>query len=230
MTRPDISFSVGKCSRYASNPTPTYDAALKRIVRYLKGSKRLGLKYGPGPDPENSNGNLLGYTDASYGDCLDTRRSTSAYVFLLWNGPISWSSKRQTTVATSTAEAEYVGECNAAKESVFLAGSLKEVGYEGSDVDTVLLLADNQAAIKLANNPVNHPRAKHIDIQYHKVRELISDAVLELDYIETSKMVADGLTKPLNLVKHEYFVTMLGLAEKSGDAESASPPPPPPAT
>lgn len=100
MTRPDISFSVGKCSRYASNPTPTHDAALKRIVRYLKGSKRLGLKYGPGPDPENSNGNLLGYTDASYGDCLDTRRSTSAYVFLLWNGPISWSSKRQTTVAT----------------------------------------------------------------------------------------------------------------------------------
>ena len=217
MTRPDISFSVGKCSRYASNPTPTHDAALKRIVRYLKGSKRLGLKYGPGLGPESSNGNLLGYTDASYGDCLDTRRSTSAYVFLLWNGPISWSSKRQTTVATSTAEAEYVGECNAAKESVFLAGSLKGIGYEGLDVETVLLLADNQAAIKLANNPVNHPRAKHIDIQYHKVRELISDAVLELDYIETSKMVADGLTKPLTLVKHEYFITMLGLAEKSGE-------------
>ena len=98
---------------------------------------------------------------------------------------------------------------------MFLAGSLKGIGYEGSDVNTVLLLADNQAAIKLANNPINHPRAKHIDIQYHKVRELISDVVPELDYIETSKMVADGLTKPLTLVKHEYFITMLGLAEKS---------------
>ena len=74
----------------------------------------------------------------------------------------------KTTVATSTPEAEYVGECNAAKESVFLAGSLKGIGYEGSDVDTVLFLADNQAAIKLAINPVNHTRAKHIDIQYHK--------------------------------------------------------------
>ena len=107
-----------------------------------------------------------------------------------------------------------MGECNAGKESVFLAGSLKGIGYEGSDVDTVLLLADNQAAIKLAINPVNHPRAKHIDIQYHKVRELISDDVLELDYIPTEEMVADGLTKPLTLTKHEYFITMLGLGNK----------------
>ncbi len=94
---------------------------------------------------------------------------------------------------------------------------MKRIGYERLDVETVLLLADNQAAIKLANNPVNHNRAKHLDIQYHKVRELISDAVLELDYIETSKMVADGLTKPLTLVKNEYFITMLGLAEKNGE-------------
>lgn len=175
-----------------SNPTPTHDAALKRIVRYVKGSERLDLKYGPGPGPESSNGSLLGYTDALYRYCLDTCRSISAHVFLLWNGPISWSSKRQTTVATSIV-----------------------IGYEGSDVETVVLLADNQAAIKLANNTVNHPRAKHIDIQFHKVRELILDAVLELDYTKTSKMVADGLTKPLKLVKHEYFITMLGLAERS---------------
>ena len=92
MTRPDISFAVGKCSRYASNPTSSHDVALKRIVRYLKGSKELGLRYGP--RLENKDGKLLGYTDASYGDCLDTRRSTSGYIYLLWNGPISWSSKR----------------------------------------------------------------------------------------------------------------------------------------
>ena len=105
---------------------------------------------------------------------LDTRCLTSVYFVTWWNGPISWSSKRQATIATSTAK-----------------------------------------AIKLASDPVKHSRAKHIDIQYHKVRELISDAALELNYIETSKMVADGLTKPLTLVKHEYFITMLGLAEKS---------------
>ncbi len=105
-------------------------------------------------------------------------------------------------------------ECNARKESVFLAGSLKGIGYKGSDVDNLLLLAGNQAAIKLAINPVNHPRAKNIDIQYHKVHDLISDDVLELDYIPTEEMVVDGLTKPLILTKHEYFITMLGLENK----------------
>ncbi len=205
MTRLDISFAVGKCSRYASNPTSSHDVA-------LKGSKELGLRYGP--RLKNKDGKLLGYTDASYGKCIDTRCSTSAYIHLLQNDPISWSSKRRTTVATSTVEAEYVGECNAAKELVFLAGSLKGIGYEGSDVDTVPFLADNQAAIKLAINPVNHPRAKNIDIQYHKVREVISDDVLELDYIPTEEMVADGSTKPLTLTKHEYFITMLRLGNK----------------
>ncbi len=83
MTRPDVSFSIEKCNRYASNSTPTHDAALKKIVQYLKGSTRLGPKYGPGLNPQSSNGNRLGYTDASYRDGLDTRLSTSEYVFLL---------------------------------------------------------------------------------------------------------------------------------------------------
>ncbi len=97
---------------------------------------------------------------------------------------------------------------------VFLAGSLKKIGYEGLDIDTLLLLADNQAAIKLAINPVNHPRAKHIDIQKHKVHELISDDVLQLDYIPTEEMVADELTKPLTLTKNEYYINMLGLGNR----------------
>ncbi len=87
MTRPDISFAVRKCSRYASNPTPSHEVALKWIVRYLKESKELGLRYGP--RLKNKDGKLLGYTDASYGDRLDIRRSTSAYIYLLWNNPIS---------------------------------------------------------------------------------------------------------------------------------------------
>ena len=90
-----------------------------------------------------------------------------------------------------------MGECNARKESVFLAGSLNGIGYERSDVDIVFFLADNQAAIKLTINSVNHFRAKYIDIKYHKVHEPINDDALELDYIPTKRMLADGLTKPL---------------------------------
>ena len=96
-----------------------------------------------------------------------------------------------------------MGEFNAEKESVFLADSLKGIEYERSDVDTLLLLDNNQAAIMLSINSVNHPRANYIDIQYHKVRELISEGVLELDYIPTEEMVAAELTKLLTLTKHE---------------------------
>ena len=81
MTRLDISFMVGKCGRYTSNPTPSHDVALKKIVRYLKGSKELGLRYGP--RLEKKYGKLLGYTDASYGECLDTRCWASEYMYFL---------------------------------------------------------------------------------------------------------------------------------------------------
>ncbi len=106
-----------------------------------------------------------------------------------------------------------MGECNAAKESVFLAGSLKGLGYEGPDLNTVLFMADNQAAIKLAINLFNHPQVKHIDIQFHKVRKLILDNVLKLVYTPTEEMVADGLTKPLTVPKHKFFLKMLGLTQ-----------------
>lgn len=206
MTRPDIALAVGKCSRYATNPTPTHDLALKRIVRYLAGSAHLGLRYGPSNE---INVELVGYTDSSYGDCLDTRRSTSGYTFLFWNGPITWSSKRQLVVALSTAESEYIGECNAAKEAIFLSRSLTPIGY---DISTLNLFADNQAAIKLASNLINHPRSKHIDIQYHKVREVVENGLLQITYIPTADMVADGLTKSLDFVKFKRFVEMLGLS------------------
>ena len=93
-TRPDIAHAVGRCSRYCSNPSPDHDAAVKRIIRYLAGSCELGLRYGPPSDGTSegvggANGGLLGYTDSSYADCLDTRYSTSGYIFFLWNGPVS---------------------------------------------------------------------------------------------------------------------------------------------
>lgn len=116
MIQIDIALAVGKCSRYAANPTLTHDLALKRSVRYLAGSAHLGLMYGPSNE---TNGELVGYIDSLYEGFLDTRRSTSGYTFLFWNGPITWSSKRQPVVALSTAESEYIEECNAAKEAIF---------------------------------------------------------------------------------------------------------------
>ena len=115
-------------------------------------------------------------------------------------------------------------ECNAAKKSVFLVGSLKGIGYEGLDVNTVFLPAKIQAVIKIAINPVNHPCAKHIDIQYHKILKLISNNLLKLNYISTEWMGADELTKPLIFTKHKYFITMLGLGNKETKVISSWPP------
>ncbi len=114
---------------------------------------------------------------------------------------MEWSFKRQQCVSTSSAEAEYVGECNAAKEVTFLVQVLKEVGYDGSDTNPTTILADNQAAIKMGSNPVNHPRAKHIDTSYHYVRNKVEEGAIRLEYIPTDPMVADGLTKPLDAGK-----------------------------
>ena len=218
-TRPDIAHAVSKCSRYAANPSPDHDSAVKRIIKYLAGTAELGLRYGPNGATEGAGGALIGYTDSAYADCLDTRSSTSGYIFFLWNGPISWSSKRQTSVSTSTAEAEYVGQCLASKEVTFLVQALKEVGYKGeftspkgSDIRPAKILADNQAAIKMGSNPINHPRAKHIDVAYHFVRDKVEKGAIELEYINTEHMVADGLTKPLNPVKFLTSRSAMGLA------------------
>ena len=207
MTRPDIAYSLSRCSRYSINPTPYQGAILKRIIRYLAGTRDLGLCFGS--SYEGIHTDLIGYTDASYGDCLDTRRSTSAYVFLLNSGPISWSTKRQASVATSTAEAEYMGECYAGKEAVFLANALKSLGYGVNG--PVPLKADNKAAIKLADNPINHPRAKHIDIQYHKTRELIAEGAIQISYVPTKDMIADGLTKPLPWISFRRFIDQMNM-------------------
>jgi len=214
-TRPDIAYAVGKCSRYSANPTPDHDLAVKQIIRYLAGTAQLGLRYGPSKVEGVGGAEFFGYTDSAHADCLDSRRSTSGYMFFLWNGPISWSSKRQQCVSTSSAEAEYVGECNAAKELTFLVQALKEVGYDGSDTNPTTILADNQAAIKMGSNPVNHPRAKHIDTSYHYVRNKVEEGAIRLEYIPTDQMVADGLTKPLESGKFLRSRSVMGLASRN---------------
>jgi hypothetical protein len=153
---------------------------------------------------------LIGYTDSDWAGDHATRKSTSGYVYNLGSGAISWSSKRQATVALSTCEAEYIGQTQAAKEAVWLKGLLNEIRPEGG-LQTVIIYGDNQGAIALAKNPLHHGRAKHIDIQHHWVRGQISDGHVDLQYVATDKQVADGLTKALCRDKFESFRALLGL-------------------
>lgn len=136
---------------------------------------------------------LVGYSDADYGNSLDDRKSISGYVFKLNNGAISWKSKRQPIVATSTTEAEYISTSEAAREAMNWRMFLRELGFHLNS--PTIINVDNQGAIAIAKNPEHHGRTKHIDIRYHYIRDLVSKHEVQLEYLETNKMIADVLTK-----------------------------------
>ena len=205
-TRQDIAYAINKLSQFMKNSTLTHVQAVKRVVRYLKGTMELGKRFGSSETHDSSS---YGYTDSSYGDDELTRRSHSGYAFLFYNGVISHFFRRQDTVSTSSTEAEYVGQCNAVKEAYFLKQVFNELGenIKGS----MKIRADNQSVMALAKNSGNHRRTKHISIQYHYVRELVQDNEVDFTYVPTADMLADGLTKPLGRQLFERFVSMLGL-------------------
>ena len=139
------------------------------------------------------------------------------YVFLLGRAAITWASRKQQAIATSTTEAEYVGLCNAAKEAVWIRHFLQDVGcskYAAGKSQATRILGDNQSALRLTTNPEFHAKSKHIDIQYHYIRELLEDGAIEVDYVQTCEMVADCLTKPLKRVQLKANLDGLGLREE----------------
>lgn len=187
-TRPDISHAVGVVSKFNSKPTEAHLTAVKRILRYLKGTINLALKY------KNESSPLIGYSDADWAGDLDDRHSTTGNLFLLAGGAVSWKSKKQAVVALSTSEAEYVALSSATQEAIWLGRMLTELGMSQ---ECVTLMEDNQGAIALAKNPIAHARTKHIDIRYHYIREALQSRLIDLQYCPTSEMNADLLTKPL---------------------------------
>jgi hypothetical protein len=217
-TRPDIAFAVSAVSRYCSNYGSSHWIAVKRIMRYLKGTADYRLKLGG-----SRQAILSGYCDADWAGDLDERKSTTGYAFYIGQGVVSWNSKRQTTVALSTAEAEYMAATQAAKEALWLKHLLAEIGF--SLPQSIVIQGDNQGCIALTKNPTYHSRTKHIDIRHHFIREKVELGEVELQYCQTEEMVADVLTKALSRDKHEKHTSSLGLqhskVSQSGSVESS---------
>ncbi|PPQ82237.1 hypothetical protein CVT24_012925 [Panaeolus cyanescens] len=212
MTRPDITYAVSTLSQYLENPHTTHLIASKRVIRYLKGTKSLRLVLG------GKEFSLKGYSDANFGTDMHCH-SVSGYMFLAGDGVVSWSSKKQSLITTSSTESEYVALTNACKEVLWLRGLMTEVlGGVGlssyvNDLKPTVLYCDNQGAIALSENPVYHARTKHIDIHYHFVRQTIHTGDVKVKHLRTDEMIADIFTKPLARVKFEFFRGLLGVLE-----------------
>jgi transposase InsO family protein len=205
-TRPDIAAAVGAVSRFAENPGHQHWLAVKRIMRYLRGTSDWALHVGG----TGAGGvTLQGYSDADWAGDLDTRRSTTGYVFTLGSGSIAWASKRQATVAQSTTEAEYMAVSSAAREAMWLRQLMTDLRMPVQL--PITLYSDNQGGIALTKNPVLHQRTKHVDIKHHYIRELVEAGTVNLAYVSTADMVADVLTKALPREKHEQCCRGLGV-------------------
>jgi hypothetical protein len=194
-TRPDISFAVGTLSRFMSSPTENHWAAAKGILKYLVGTTSYGLQLGSEQDL------VFGFCDADFAADTTSRKSTTGFMFKVFGGTVNWSSKLQATVALSTVEAEYVAAASAAKEALWLRKILQDFGYQ---VPPIHIWEDNQGCLKLLKHPMASQRSKHIDLQWHFVRERISRGEVEFEYIAGEQQLADFLTKSLPFQKFEF--------------------------
>jgi hypothetical protein len=203
-TRPDIAFAVGRVSQHLSNFTLEDWKDVKRILRYIKGTADMGLLFKAGCDKQQ----IVVYSDADFAGDANSRKSTSGFVLLYCATSIVWGSKRQRIVALSTMEAEYIAASHATQETMWLNRLSRELV---GDMETPILLVDNQSAISFAKNAEVKQRSKHIDVRYHFIRDKVNSGEIVISYIPNEENTADILTKALCREKFEKLRNYFGL-------------------
>ena len=205
-TRPDITYSVNFLARKMSKPSEQDNLFAKRVMRYLNGTRKMKLRY------ERRGEKLVGYSDASYAEDKEDRKSTGGYTFVANGGAISWKSTKQKDVTLSSCEAEYYALANAAKEAMWLKSLIQEVDKNAKN-EPIIIFEDNQSTITFAKNPIQSERTKHIEVRHHYIRQKVAEGKIEVKYMPTEEQIADIFTKSLCRVKHEKFTRALGLVQ-----------------
>ena len=206
LTRPDLAFSVNKVCQFLHVPTTIHWTSVKRILRYIKFTVEIGLKI-----PRKNSFLVSAFSDADWAGSIDDRRSTGGFAVFFGSSLISWSARKQATVAWSSTEAKYKSMANATAEVIWLESLLAELGV--SLRAPPCLWCDNLGATYLSANPVFHARAKHIEIDFHFVRERVAQKQLQVRLIPYKDQLADGFTKALPIHKFEEFKHNLNLQQ-----------------
>ncbi|KAI3692233.1 hypothetical protein L6452_32044 [Arctium lappa] len=202
-SRPDIMFPVCVCARFQVRPKQSHYQAVKRIFRYLKGQPRLGLWY-----PHDSSFDLLAYLDSDLGGANLDIKSTSGGCQFLGARLVSWQCKKQTTVSTSTTEAEYIAAASCCSQVLWIQNQMLDYGV--TFLHTPIFI-DNSSAIRIVNNPIKHSKTKHIEIRYHFIRDCNEKKLIQVVKVHTDNQFADLFTKAFDVGRFTFLVTSLGM-------------------
>ena len=210
LTRPDISYTIHSLSQFMHKPLQSHVKLAMRVLRYLKGSPGKGIIFNKADDLS-----LKAYVDSDWAKCPSTRKSVTGFLIFFGNSLISWKSKKQKTLATSSAEAEYRAMASVTCEVIWILKILKDLNVKNPL--PVKIFCDNRAAIKIAANPVFHERTKHLEIDLHLVREKLAAGVIESIWIDSQHQLADILTKGLPVAQHNFLSNKINLFDAYQD-------------
>ncbi|KAK4594922.1 hypothetical protein RGQ29_018597 [Quercus rubra] len=204
-TRPDICYSIGIVNRYQSNPRPKHWQAVKHILKYLRRMRDYMLIY------RFEDLILISYTDSDFQSDLDFRKSISGCVFTLGGGAISWRGVKQSCIADSTMEAEYVATCEAAKEAVWLKKFLSDLGVMRMEQVPITLFCNNSGVVVQSKDPRNHKKGKHIKRKYHIIRDIVARGDVVVAKIENANNLEYPFTKALPQKTFESHLEGMGV-------------------
>lgn len=205
-TRPDIAYAVSLVSQFMHAPSEQHMEAVFRILRYLKGAPGRGIFF-----KKNEHLRVEGYTDSDWAGDITDRKSTSGYFTFVGGNLVTWRSKKQKVVALSSAEAEFIGITKGLQELIWLRRILSELGFGPSD--GMRLFCDNKAAIAISQNPVQHDRTKHIEVNRHFIRQNLEENTISLPFVRTGDQLADILTKGVSSAIFHDSLGKLGMTD-----------------